>query len=440
MQNRKFLSLILICVLLLSIPTAALASAAPPPHMAQSVIIADLHTGDILYAEHEHAVLHPASLTKIMTVLLVIEALDRGDISISDRLVTEESDLWDIIPSGSSFELEVGEEMTLEALLYATMLSSANDASNVLARHVAGSIPDFVALMNERARELGATQTNFENPHGLTQTGHYSTAYDIFRITFAALQNPRFVEISNEVERFHSASNLRPAGVISTTNHMINPESPFFRADVSGVKTGFTSAAGFTFASTATRDEISLLSVIMGVQSVGEENHFSEAALLYDWAFASFAYQTVLTDTQPLATMPVLLGEEGDTVALYAAISIEALLPLGFDQSQLREERILFHEEAGEELTAPIQADEVLGTVSLYYGERLLGTSPLVAAEGISLSRVAHNLAEVDETLSSPWVRIAIAIFVVLLLFYVIFAISRTVKKRRRRRERLGRK
>jgi len=461
MKKQRILTSILLSLLILALlgTPLAIANDGSPAWMARAVVLADAHTGEILYARNEHDRIDPASTTKIMTALLAIEALERGEVSISDQVTTSETALFDMIPTGASLELQVGEIISFEALLYAVMLRSANDASNVVAEHVSGSVDSFLHLMNTRARELGAYNTNFTNTHGLTAYNHYSTAYDLFLITQYAISHPRFVELYALQERPHAASSMadgsegRYAGIFVSTNRLTDPESDYYFPGAHGVKTGFTSAAGLCLISTATRGDVSFLAVVMGVpvdvaevEHTGETlvaesvNHFTQTAHLYEWAFYTFAYREVLSADTVLAIVPVEFGEEADSIDLITAEPIISLAREGTNLDHFEREVTLFHQEAGTTLSAPITRGDVLGEVTFTYGDRTFGPIALIAADSITLSRVEVIQHEVEETLQSGWVQFAVIAFIALFLLFVIGGIIRGVRKRKRKRARMGRR
>jgi len=419
--------------------SALATSASGPDHQARAVVLADAVTGDIIYARNEQEQLHPASITKIMTALLVVEALDRGDVNINDVLTTSETALAGLTETGMAIGLEVGEEMTLEPLLHAAMLISANDAANVLAEHVGGSIENFLLMMNTRARELGAENTHFLNTHGLTEEGHFSTAYDLFRISQHAISLPRFAELYSLQTRAFRATNQRPAGRFTSTNHMANPDRDEYYPGVFGVKTGFTNAAGWCLVSTAIQDDISLLAVVMGVPTdVEEVNHFSETAAIYDWAFETLEYIELLPATAEIARLSVELGDGVESVGLRPTDSVNALLPRGTTLQNVRQEITEFYDEDNP-LTAPVSRGDVLGEITLHYGGRVFGPISLVAAEAVHLSHGAFWQNEVGTTLDNVWVRVVIIVLALLFILYIVYAILYAIKKRKRKKERLKR-
>jgi len=416
-----------------------------PEHHALAVILADAKTGEILYTQNPNQRIHPASTTKIMTALLAVEILARGDVALGDTLVTTETALADMTATGMNIGLEVGEEMSFQSLLYAAMLVSANDATNVLAEHLGGSVAGFVQMMNERAAEIGAVNTNFTNPHGLTADDHYTTAYDMFLISRTAMNNPRFVELLDVPERPFAATNMRGAGIFSSSNLMTVPGSDFYYPGVFGIKTGFTLAAGFCLVSTATQDDVALMAVVMGV-SQGEEyggaqlNHFSETARIYDWAFDTFTYQELRYAGQRVTSVPVSMAAGTDNVDLRTGEAIAALMPIGFSPTDIRYELTIYNEEAGYELIAPINQGQVLGSITLHYGDRNFGPYTLTAATNIRLSRAEYIQQDIADTLDNIWVQVAIVVLALLFVLYVVYVIRHAIVKRRRKQARLGRR
>lgn len=447
MKKRLFSAILIVMVLSASFlsPSLAAPGSFTPPHNANAVVLADLYTGDIIYSHNMHTPIHPASTTKIMTALLAVEALDRGQVNINDLLTTSHQALADMVPLGSNIELQVGEEMAFESLLFAVMLVSANDASNVIAEYLGGgSIDNFVQMMNDRARQLGAQNTNFTNPHGLTDDNHLTTAYDMFRITQHALTNSRFVELFSDIERAHPATNMRPAGIFRTTNLLTTPDSPFYNPYVYGVRTGFTSVAGFCFVSTATRGDISLLGVVMGVHTPGERDlaaEFGTTSNIYNWAFDNLSYREILPQNTEIERIPILLGDGAETIGLRPQHSITALLHTDTEiGDNFRREVVVYSELAGEDLEAPVAMGDVLGSITLFYGDRQFGPIALVADQTVHLSRVSYMLSELGSTFGNLWVQIIIAIFVLLFVFYIVYLVRHSIQKRKRRRARLNRK
>jgi len=196
MKKFKFLPIFLVVVIMTSLLLAPGALALSDPDIScPNVLILDRESGEVLYEQGADAKVYPASITKIMTILLAIEAIESGAASMTDEVTASGNITFDLLADGSSAGIMVGETMTLESLLYAAMLSSANEACNIIAEHIGGTISDFVEMMNTRARELGCTGTNFVNTHGLPNDNHYTTARDFSAIALEASRHELFMKL-----------------------------------------------------------------------------------------------------------------------------------------------------------------------------------------------------------------------------------------------------
>ena len=256
MKKNKILPfLISICLLFSLFAPAASALDDPPLHSAKAVVLADMDSGRLLFEMNKDEQRSPASLTKIMTVLLAVEALERGEVSL-DEMVTAQADcLAGLNTDSSTSGIQPGEIISYQDLLYCAMVHSANEACNILAHRVSGSVPAFVELMNRRAAELGCTNTHFSDPNGLSNENHYTTAYEMYLITREALEHPLFAEICNTRGYDMAATNLSQARSFANSNALITADSEYGSSYVypaaAGVKTGFTQLAGYCLVSTA---------------------------------------------------------------------------------------------------------------------------------------------------------------------------------------------
>ena len=225
MKKYKFFSLILIICALFSIFSLPAAAIDQPIVEARAAILVNADSGEVYYAMNADTPLPPASITKVMTALLALEAIERGDISLDDMVTASNTSHNDLTLDGSSQNIVPGETMSLEGLLYCMLVSSANEACNIIGEHVTGgSISAFIKLMNTRAAEIGCTNTHFVNSHGLPAEEQYSTARDISLISAAALKYPLFVEIVNTVYKELPATNKSDSRYLMNTNYLINPD------------------------------------------------------------------------------------------------------------------------------------------------------------------------------------------------------------------------
>jgi len=433
MKNSARLTgfLFILAFLTIFIPPSALAIDSVEVSSPRALLI-EPASGEVLYEKNADEPANPASLTKVMTALLVLEY---GKL---DEIATVSASALDgLHPDSSTANLRAGEEMSLENLLYCMLVASGNDACNVVAEHISGSVPAFVDMMNEKAAELGCTGTHFANTHGLTQDDHYTTARDLYKITLEALKYPKFLEICNTASITIPATNKSEERFYYTTNHLISPlkQPDYIYHYAKGIKTGHTSAAGNCLISSAEKNDLFLVSVLMGAgkdEESGKVMSFVDAKNLYEWAFASFSYQTVISSKEPITEVKVRLAKDTDYVVLNTSTSVEALLPNDFDPAEVERKIVVYDED---QITAPITKGQKLGELSLSYKGRSFGTLSLVALNSIARDQTLYYIDQFYNFIAQPWVRYAIIGFVALLFIYLIFVIiynRRRAKNRRR--------
>ncbi len=437
MKNIKILPLILITALLLAVgavPALAASEAPQPPEIASAAaIIADMDTGRVLYELNADAQRYPASLTKVMTVLLAVEAVERGEASLADQVTAGQEALEGMVADGSTAGIQPGETMSLADLMYCAMLGSANEACNIIAVHISGSIESFVAAMNRRAGELGCTATHFVNTHGLPDPEHYTTARDFAVICRAAMSNDTFFDMAGTVSYTVPATNLSGERQLSNTNGLINPDSKiypgYYYENARAGKTGHTNDAGYCLASMAERDGVGLACVVLGgtaaqVNGATSYTNFTDSRALYEWVFNNFSMQEVLGTTELVTGVTVRLAEDGGETMLRAGSAISALLPnSGFDSSQLERDILIYSERDGETLTAPLAAGTVLGEVTVSLDGVELGSSSLVTSGTVDLARTEYMKAEIASFFTNIWVDVillALAAAVALYIFSVV--------------------
>lgn len=259
-----------------------------PDVSAESVIVMDAKTGQVLYDKDGHSKRYPASITKIMTALLAIE---KGD--LTSIITMSEDAVWGIERGSSHIALDVGEQISLKDALYATLLVSANEASWAIAEHISGSLTDFCTLMNQRALELGCENTNFVNANGLHDDNHYTTAYDMALITRQALKNETFMEITactyHEIKPTNLTSDIR---YLWQDNKLINEGSDYYYKYCQGGKTGYTDEAGGTLVTWATQGDMQLICVTMNGSP--SSVNYTDSVALFDYFFDNYMYVTPL--------------------------------------------------------------------------------------------------------------------------------------------------
>ncbi len=415
---------------------------------AKSAILVYAETDEILYRHNIALRREPASITKIMTTLLGVEY---GN---PDEIVTAvESDFFDIVEGSSSVNppIKVGEEITLNDLLYCAMVASDNAACNMIARHTAGSVEAFMTALNERLAEIGCENTQYTNTHGLPDSEHYTTAYDVYLMARECLNNQTVMEMAHTEIYETAPTNLTPEGrQLTTTNNLITRRRfpdyiyPYAR----GIKTGSTEAAGHCLVSCAEKDGLTLVSVVLGA-SVDEETElirsFTETRDLFTWGFENFSVKSILNKANPLASVKVLQGLRQDEVNLVPEKGLEALLPNYVNPEDIKKDVTVYSPDG---VQAPVTEGALLGEVKLSYEGHEYGTVTLKAAMTVERDNLQATQESVtnffDKIFGSPseggesgslrWILWILIGIVALIVLYVVFVIVVNMRKRRNRR------
>ena len=330
----------------------------------KSALLMDVATGTILYEKNAHEALSPASVTKVMTMLLIMEAIDSGKISWDDTVTASESAA---AKGGSQIYLKAGETMSVSDMVKSIAVSSANDCACAMAEHLAGSESAFVDMMNKRAKELGMNDTNFVNCTGLDDdpeaANHKTTAYDI------ALMSAELLKNHPDIKKYTTIwmDTVRGGAFgLSNTNKLVR-----FYPGATGLKTGFTSQAGYCLSASALREDMELIAVVMGCESSKER--FAACKQLLDYGFATYALVTPQTEKSEI---PEKLGTADSVIAVPTgddAVLIEKAQKNGINQSV----------ELMDTVDAPVSKGQRLGTLYIKAGEQVLKEIPLVAEESI---------------------------------------------------------
>lgn len=454
MKKRKFLSLLLVFLLIVRLfAFSAMAvedeeaeeaegetaeevvpeeEIAPPPELeCKGAILVELNSGSTVYELNADERLFPASLTKVMTCLL---ALEKG--TLSDEITVDGSLFADMDSDASAVGLLDGETLTLEELLYCVMVPSANDASIVVADHIAGSVDAFVTMMNEKAAELGCKDTHFVNPDGLHDDEHYTTARDLAIITKAALESETFRTLCATTTHEVPATELSASRTIYTTNYFLSTiiSTKYYWEKVSGVKTGFTTPAGRCLISLVEEGSFSYLAVVLGAETPYDENgepvygSFTESRKLLEYGLDNFEFASVLSHLNPVAQVPVS-GGRVNSVVIAPAEDISALLPAEYNPEKIEVSYALDEEE---ELRAPLEADQAVGTVTVTYDGKVVGQTEARTIAAVERSSIVPIAEEEDR----PFVRILPILIVVVAVVLLIAAMMNRRRSRRRRRRR----
>lgn len=261
---------------------------------AKSAILIDASTGQILFEKNAHEKLAPASMTKIMSMLVIVESIEKGIINWND-MVTASANASGM--GGSQILLETGEQMKVEDLFKGIAVASGNDAVVALAEAIAGTTDEFVKMMNNRVKELGLTDTNFKNPHGLDEANHYSSAYDMAMIAKELVKHEKILEFTSIYEDYLRKGTSKEFWLVNT-NKLVR-----FYNGVDGLKTGYTTEAGYCLTSTAKKNDMRLISVVMGESSNGLRNTETQAML--DYGFAQYKSTELVKKGDPVTEVEI---------------------------------------------------------------------------------------------------------------------------------------
>ena len=372
----KKLAAALVAALLLAVP--ARAAAAPPSVDAGAAVLVEKETGTVLYEQNAHDKLEPASVTKIMTLLLVMEAIDSGALSTED-MVTVSAHAASM--GGSQVYLKEGEQMSVHDLLKAVAVASGNDASVALAEHLAGSEEAFVQRMNQRAAELGMTDTCFVNCTGLPAAGHLTSAYDIALMSRELILNHPAIR---EYTTIWMDSLRSGQFQLANTNKLIR-----FYEGATGLKTGSTDAAGYCLSATAERDGMELIAVVLKCPS--SDVRSAAASSLLNYGFANYTLMDVYP-SQALPPVDVLLGES-DTVQPVLSTSSRILV----EKSMV--DQVTTQLELCQDVEAPVEAGQKLGQMTVWVGDQQLQAIPIVADSAVERLTVPGIFARLLKTL-----------------------------------------
>lgn len=416
--------------------------------MSQAAYMVNTDTGTVIYAKNEHQSMYPASLTKIMTAVITIEQMqqraDAGGLTIREAMentkITAPAYVYDefVGQNVSTADIRQNEEVRVIDLLYALLLPSACEAGSILADYFGeGEILTFVEMMNAKAAELGAKDTNFSNAHGLFDADQVSTAYDVYLITKYALTLPLFEEISSTTSYQMPATNKHAeAYYILHTNLMLSPSrgGALYYDKMKGVKTGSLPEVGKNLVSTASNNGYNYLLVTLGAptedaagKAYASNQSFVDAKNLYDWAFSSFSLQTVMKEGDVLQEAPISLSTEQDHVMLVAKTDVTALLPKDTKATAIQQIKTVL-----QDIQAPIQKGDVLGKVELKLADDVIATVDLVAMTNVARSPWLYALDVTGRFFDQTIVKVLIGVLVLVFFLYLFFVIQYNKRKRRR--------
>lgn len=322
---------------------------------ARSAILLDADTGTIIYEKNSHDKLPPASITKIMTMLLTMEAIDEGQLQWTDKVRTSE---YAASMGGSQIFLEPGEEMTVDEMLKGIAMASGNDASVAVAEKIAGSEEAFVKLMNEKAAELGMKDTHFVNCNGLPAENHYTSAHDIAVMSRELLKYDQITKYTGAYQDYLRKDSEKPFWLVNT-NKLVR-----FYTGADGLKTGYTSEAKFCLSATAKRDGLRAVAVVMGAPDTKTRNN--EVSRMFDYAFSQYSMHSIYKPGEVLGIVKVQKGTVPE-ISIQADKDYSVLVKKGVKSPDIRHEI-----QMDPNLKAPVAAGQVVGKLTVYQGDRVV--------------------------------------------------------------------
>ncbi len=433
MKKTRFLSLVLTLSVLaaLFLPVSASALEEPALNCTHAVLL-DANYNEVLYEKNAYEKAYPASITKVMTALLVLEAIQEGKLAPETPITASAAAAQ--IPEGSSTaNIKAGEVLTVEQLLYCLLLPSANEAAQILAEAVDGDQAAFVEHMNQRAKELGCQGTHFVNVHGFHDPNHYTTAYDIAQMMQAAMEYELFQTIITSPNHVIPATNLSEERTVRNTNALTSnwTYTGYLYRRGTGGKTGSTDEAGKCLVETAKDGDTYLISVILGSGPVtdanGEERQgqFYETIRLLDWGFDNFRRVTLAPEGTLVAKVKVNLSIQADEVNVKPQGEVTRTLPKDVDLDRVEMVPRLF----SESVDAPVEAGQVLGTMVLSYEGTEYGTLDLVADTSVERSQLLYYKSQVEHFFQNSGVKLILAVALIIgavvLLRLLVFRRSR---------------
>lgn len=350
---------------------------------SKSAILLEQSTGKILFEKNANEKLAPASMTKVMSMLLIMEAIDSGKLNLTDKVtITENASSM----GGSQVFLEAGEEYVVEELLKGIAIASGNDAVVAMAEKVAGSVEAFVKMMNEKAKELGLKNTNFVNPHGLDEENHYTTAYDMAMMAKELLKYSKILDYTSVYEYYMPKPDGSTTWLVNT-NRLVR-----FYEGVDGLKTGYTSIAGYCLTATAKKNDLRLVSVVMGVET--SDKRSSDTVNLLDYGFNTYKLKIILTKDKELGKVRIENGKKdyGTVVLLKDATELLKVTD--------EEGKYTFDLKVNKIIKAPVKNGDVIGSVSTIDNEgHIIMEEPVTIKENIKKANLwdlfKRNLNEI---------------------------------------------
>ncbi len=423
MKRNLVLVYLTALVLLLSCTVTAVAESVPPEVLAESAVLVDADTGKVLFAKNENQKMYPASTTKIMVALLALENLEL------DEVLTATNSAISLNPPGhTNIGLKNEEQLSVRQLLYGLMVSSAGDAANVLGERISGSVDEFVKLMNKRAMELGMANTNYVNATGAHDDLHYTTASDMVILAREAMKNEIFREIvKTDVYIIPPTEKYTEERRLLNTNHLVSKKktSVYYYEYATGIKTGFTNQAKRCLVSSASKNGVNLISVVLGADVVEMvQRDFADSKNLFEYGFTNYKSVNVVSQGTIVAQTPIKSAKNARQILLESGENLSQLLMVDANLGVVEHTDTI-----NENIKAPVKKGDVIGTAEYFIDGVSIGTVNLVADKDYAFDPIKNVLSVVGDILTSPF------LYLPFVLFFVVLVIIRQYNYNKRRQE-----
>lgn len=406
-------------------------SLAPPQiNGSQAAMLMDADTGRLLYGKNIDVKLYPASLTKMMTGIIALETGNLDDVVTVPYEAISTVNIFE----DSAMGLLTDEELTLEQLVSSMLIHSANDAANVIAYHLGGTMDGFVEQMNQKAAELGMTNTHFVNACGDHDDNHYTTARDMATLAQYAMKNEKFRDIVKTTIYKVPQTNKYTLGerTLVNTNCLLSTILTLYQyyAPATGIKTGHTSQAGYCLVASASFSDMNLISVTMKcdrMDQYGDPYTYSDTRNMFEFAFSNYIHQQLAAPGDIISSSPVYEAKNDSRVALTVQDNLFALVPSDTDSTL----EIIQTVDVPETIQAPIAKGDTIGTVTYTYKGTQIGTAALVATNDVEMNHFLHVFHIIMRVLTSPFFFIPVILLLILALY------MRHLKKKKERKRRI---
>lgn len=388
-----------------------------------SAILVDGESGLTLFEKNSEKKMYPASTTKIVTAILAIES---EGLSTNEMLTASFYAVNSIDYDSSKINLSEGEKMSFENLLYSLIIASANDAANVLAEYISKTPEAFVELMNKKVKELGCENTHFTNPHGLHDENHYTTASDLAKIAVYAMKLPFFAQAVKMTKHTIPPTNkMDEERVLNSTNHLLDKKSKYYYQYATGIKTGYTSHAGYCLVSCAENGNEKYISVVLGAKPDDTEtSSFVDSKKLLKYGFENHDAHTVAKKDDIISSIPIK-SSFADEAILTASQTVKLILPQGADPKKIEKKEYI-----KQTVKAPVKLGEKLGRMEYWYDGVKVGECDMLSVSDYSKIPLAFIFKPIYKLFKS-------AVFYILLVFaFVVWYLYSSFKRQRRRRRR----